>query len=230
MGLHTKLTKSIQLVLAMKLVTAFIISISFGVISNNAFANQQTEEVEPELDLESLKVKNIEVITITGRKSIGAYRRALLKAEKDLYKQYNKFADADEFKVICKSKQTQLDSRKKTQICTPRYEKTLATQETQFQVSRVGTSLSNNQNLNSGLNTAGGATIEATEVNVPDTLGSLLNLQNISRGQVGGKLRQKREAHYLDMLEQLKQHPELGEKLVEYVIAKQKYQLRFKQK
>ena len=155
-----------------KLIT--IISLIFACFY--ASASQQTEPVELEIDVKNVEVKNIEVITVTGRRSLSHYRRALRLAEKELYKEYSKLTDIDEFKITCATKQRKLDSRLKSQVCAPRFEKTFQTRETQFQVSRIGSSLNGTgHNPNS----------ESAQVPVPtDRLGAILNTQALAQGIV----------------------------------------------
>lgn len=213
----------------MKVFSKFISLISLMFISSYGFALQEPDEVKPEIDLDRSMIVNIEVIEVKGSRSLSFYRRALSRAEKSLYNEYNKLTDNDELKVICRTEQITTGSRKKKQKCRPRYEKTLQAKETQFAISRMGATLVNNRSSDvTSLSPTGGQTSGTLGVGISETVGALLHVEGIVNNQNragNSQLERKRLEHYDDMLKMLKQNPELRQKFLEYVIAKQKYQL-----
>jgi hypothetical protein len=213
-----KYSNSLQSKSIFKKAGAFMSVASLALACGSVFASPQTKSVNHD----PLNSGNIEVIEVTGQRPIRLYRSALLRAEKALYKEYNKYADNKDFIISCRNEQIKLDSRRKEQRCIPQYEKRLAKQETQFILSRIGSSLSGpGANPNAAL--SGGVTVN-------DAVGFLLNVNAIARGALPSKILEKKREHFQDMIEQIKEHPELMQKLIEYVTAKQQYEQRLNQK
>lgn len=188
----------------MKVLSTFFFLVCLTLISSYGFAVQGASEVDPEVESVESMIVDIEVIEITGNRSLNSFRRALSRAEKSLYEEYNKLTQNNEFKISCKKEQIALDSKKKRQICKPRYENILVAKETQFAASRA-----------------------------PEEVGDLTHIVDIASSQqfaYGSRLESKRREHFEDMLELLKQNPELKQKLIDYVVAMQKYQLRKEQR